>query len=66
MTESEPSTERYLISRRNVVEAMLPPELLEVRRGILDRLHREQTDLDMVNDVLQGYGYTEQIIEELK
>lgn len=53
----------YLISRRAVVEKMLPPELLVVREGILDRLNREQADLDMINDVLNGYGYTEAIIE---
>jgi len=58
------STEAYLTSRRAVIEAMLPAELLEVRNGILERLNKEQADLDLVNDVLNGYGYTEAIIEQ--
>jgi len=58
-----PSNEHYLLTRRAVIEKMLPPELLEVRQGILDRLNREQADLELVNDVLNGYGYTEAIIE---
>ena len=62
MSELVTSSE-HLISRRAVVEQMLPAELLVVRKGILDRLNREQSDLDMVNQVLNGYGYTEAIIE---
>jgi len=57
--------ETYLMSRRSLVEKMLPPELLTVREGILARLNKEYEDLAMVNDVLTGYGYTETIIDEI-
>jgi len=57
--------EAYLVSRRSVVEKMLPPELLVVREGILKRLNQEYEDLAMVNDVLTGYGYTETIVDEI-
>lgn len=63
LLQAPTNNEAYLMSRRSVVEAMLPPELMAVRKGILERLNREQSDLDMVNDVLNGYGYTEAIIE---
>jgi len=61
---SEQLTQSEFVSRRATVEKMLPPELLEVRKGILERLNNEQDDLDMINDVLNGYGYTEAIIEQ--
>ena len=57
--------ETYLVSKRSLVEKMLPPELLTVREGILDRLNKEYEDLAMVNSVLDGYGYTEPIIDEI-
>jgi hypothetical protein len=57
--------ENFEMTRRSVVEDMLPPELLEVRKGLFTQLNQVQKDIDLVNDVLLGYGYTELILDDL-
>lgn len=58
-----PPENSALLQRQSIIEAMLPPELLEVRKGLFLQLNNVERDIKIINDVLDGYGYTEAIIE---
>lgn len=51
------------MSERDLLEGMSPAELVEYKTFLLERYSDLERQVHLVNDVLDGYGYTEQ--EEL-